>query len=253
MKNHDTSWGQVAGWYDELLQGRTDTYQAKVILPNLLRLVAPHPGLKVLDLACGQGFFSRALAGAGAEVWGVDVAPELIALAKTASPPTIKYQVGSADRLTVLADNFFDTVVMVLALPNIKNISGALAEGARVLKPGGRAVVVLSHPAFRVPQASAWGWDEAAKTQYRRVDRYLSEAAVAIDMHPGGSKKIITTTFHRSLQVYVKAFVKAGFLVTGLEEWISHKQSQRGPRAQAEDRARKEFPLFLAVTLIKQK
>ena len=38
---------------------------------------------------------------------------------------------------------------------------------------------------------------------------------------------------------------KHGFALAGLEEWISHRVSERGPRAGAEDRARKEFPLFL--------
>jgi len=43
----------------------------------------------------------------------------------------------------------------------------------------------------------------------------------------------------------VKALHKAGFTLKILEEWNSHKKSEPGPRAKAEDRARKEIPLFL--------
>ncbi|MEK7084251.1 MAG: methyltransferase domain-containing protein, partial [Patescibacteria group bacterium] len=77
-KQPSTSWGNVAEWYDDLLETEKDTYQSAVILPNLLRLLSVKKGQKILDLACGQGFFSRAFAKEGASVTGVDVAEELI-------------------------------------------------------------------------------------------------------------------------------------------------------------------------------
>jgi hypothetical protein len=43
----------------------------------------------------------------------------------------------------------------------------------------------------------------------------------------------------------VKALAKAGFAVTNLEEWVSHKKSDSGPRAAEENRARKEIPMFM--------
>jgi hypothetical protein len=45
----------------------------------------------------------------------------------------------------------------------------------------------------------------------------------------------------------MKALSKHRFAITRIEEWISHKESEKGPRKEAEDRARKEFPLFLAI------
>ena len=53
------------------------------------------------------------------------------------------------------------------------------------------------------------------------------------------------------LQVYFKALKRAGFAVTGLEEWISNKKSEAGPRAKAEDKARKEIPLFMMIEATK--
>ena len=65
-------------------------------------------------------------------------------------------------------------------------------------------------------------------------------------MTPGAVKdKKFTVSFHRPLQVYVKALGKYGFAITRLEEWESHRASQNGPRKSAEDKARKEIPLFL--------
>ena len=109
--------------------------------------------------------------------------------------------------------------------------------------------MVLNHPAFRIPKHTYWGWDESVGVQYRRADSYLSESREKIDMDPGkiDQYKRITVSFHRPLQVYMKALAKFGFAITGLEEWISHKASQPGPKADAENKARKEFPLFLMV------
>ena len=42
---------------------------------------------------------------------------------------------------------------------------------SRMLKPGGRFVIAMMHPAFRGPKATYWGWDDKAKAQFRRVDR----------------------------------------------------------------------------------
>jgi hypothetical protein len=74
-------------------------------------------------------------------------------------------------------------------------------------------------------------------------------------MNPGaaahGAAKVTTTTYHRPLQTYVRALAQAGFAIDALEEWASARQSQPGPRAQEEDRARREIPMFLAVRAIR--
>src|SRR3989344_4304285 len=89
-------------------------------------------------------------------------------------------------------------------------------------------LVVLNHPAFRVPKESSWGWDPAAEgVQYRRVDRYLSESKEKIQTHPSagsgqvpsaGSGRVprpedYTISFHRPLQFYFKAFT---------QQWLLH-------------------------------
>ena len=62
-------------------------------------------------------------------------------------------------------------------------------------------------------------------------------------------KKIKTVSFHRPLQYYIKLLSKNGFALTRLEEWISHKKSQKGPKQSIEDTARKEIPLFMALEI----
>lgn len=244
------SWGEVASWYDKHLN-EADTYHEKVLLPNLLRLVDAKKGEHILELACGQGYFTRAIAKTGAHVEGIDIAPELIAIAQKESP-TIPYHVGSADDLSHFADASQDKVLISLAMQNIENIEGVVSEAWRVLKPAGEFHIAMNHPAFRIPKQSSWAYDDKQKVQTRRVDQYLSNSKTDIDMHPGFADAPKTISYHRPLQFYFKVFAKHGFAVTRLEEWISHKTSDSGPRAKAENNARKEIPLFLYLKVVKQ-
>ncbi len=297
-----TSWGQVADWYDGLLEGDeggvlgsgkgnnggvaggatsgSDTYQSAVILPNLTRLLEPKTGMTILDLACGQGYFSRAWAEAGAKVIASDISKELVDIAIKKGGKNISYHVSPAHKAEFCESGSVDAVTCVLAIQNIENLNETVAEASRVLKAGGkgRAYFVLNHPAFRIPKRSEWGYDESTKVQYRRLDGYMSESRTSIDMHPGQTAKKLsalsagqisydkprggseiakqvmaqsTVSFHRPLQVYMKAFFKAGLLVRRMEEWTSHRKSLPGPKAQVEDTSRKEFPLFMCIEVVK--
>jgi len=252
----ETSWGSVSEWYNDLLNDSLDSYQKNVILPNLLRLVDPKNGLTILDLACGQGYFSYAFAEKGATVIGSDISKELIELANKVSSENKnsvkpKFYVSPADNISFVKDNSIDTITIVLALQNIENLAGTIKECSRVLKKDdGKLFIVLNHPTFRIPENSSWQWDEDKAKQYRRIDSYMSDQNTKIDMTPGEiniHKKKFTVTFHRPLQSYFKALNKSGLSVLRLEEWISHKKSQTGPRATEEDRMRKEIPMFLCL------
>ena len=105
----------------------------------------------------------------------------------------------------------------------------------------------MMHPAFRAPKETRWGWDKEENVQFRRVDRYLLPRKSPIVTNPGITPDVYTWTFHRPIGSYVKAMRNAGLLVDALEEWGSHKTSEPGPRASAENTARKEIPMFMAL------
>lgn len=253
-KAFNTSWGEVADWYQKLLSGE-GTYQKDLILPNLLRLLEIKKGELILDLACGPGFFSQAFLSAGAKVVAADISKNLIEIAKGQIAPEFRKNIlffcAPAHDLKFLKDESADKIVMILAIQNIENPQAVFQECARVLKPEGKLFIVMNHPAFRIPKESGWEWDPKNKIQYRRIDSYLSESKSKIQMRPGDKPSEYTISFHRPLQFYFKAFQKAGFCVSRLEEWNSRKKSESGPRAKAEDRVRKEIPLFLMLEAVK--
>lgn len=246
-----SSWGSHAQWYHSLLNESDDTYQKQVILPNITRLVHPQSSQKILDIGCGEGFFARAFAEQGAEVYGFDIGPELIAIAQKHKTPHTHFAVAPATDIKTMADNSCDAAVCILALQNIRDLNGAVREAHRIVRTGGSYYIVLNHPAFRIPQSSSWHWDEETHTLARRNDAYLTEREIPIIMHPGAEPHAKTYSYHRSLQLYIKTLVNTGFVITGMEEWISHKTSQPGARADAENTARKEFPLFLMIKATK--
>lgn len=241
-----TSWEKSADWYDRILGERgSELYQA-VVIPNALTMLAPQKGERILDLGCGQGVFSRAISETGAQVTGVDAAPTLIEKARTYRSRTpIRYFDRDAAHLEGIGE--FDAASAILCLQNMEHLEKVCTSVASVLKPGARMLWVLNHPAFRIPKQTSWEFAKDHSAQYRRVDAYSSTLSIPILMHPGKANSESTTSFHRSLESLSQAGFAAGMVMAGLSEWHSHKASQPGPRARAENHARKEFPLFLAM------
>ena len=272
-------WDHVAPWYDELIEDRGSDHHERVIIPGTLRLLEPAPGQRVLDVACGQGILCRRLAELGVRVEGVDASARLIEsarrLGEQGGRESPRFHVGDARDLASLDLGEFDGGACLMALMNINPIEPVLEGVARALKIGGRFVGVMLHPAFRAPGQTSWGWEDEGQgggeprggstgkgprredrpargvRQFRRVDGYLSSGQQEIVMNPGevarGGTPVVTHTYHRALQAYVRAFAGAGLLVDALEEWPSLRTSQPGPRAAEENRARREIPMFVAI------
>ena len=246
-----TDWGGVADWYDQLVGESGSEYHREVVLPRVVRLLNPKPGERMIDIACGQGVLCRLLHERGVEMTGVDAARELIHVARQRSDPAIRYHVADARELSFFEENSFDAATCVLAIQNINPIQPVFDGVARALKPGGRFVIAMVHPAFRGSKETSWGWDQPKEVQYRRVDRYLLPRKSPIVTHPGKTPDVYTWTFHKPIEAYVKALRNARLLIDALEEWPSHKTSSAGPRAAAENASRKEIPMFLALRAIK--
>lgn len=243
-----TSWEGVARWYGKHLE-KEDTFQEAVVFPGAERLLSPAPGKRYLDIACGEGAFTRLIARRpGIQAAGFDASPSLVARAKKLAPKNAEYLVADAKAFAAkYPPASFDGAACILAIQNIDEIGPVFRDAAKVLKAGARLVIVMNHPAFRQPRQSGWGWDENRKLQYRRVDKYLGAYDVPIQAHPGSAPDVVTHSFHRPLQAYVKALAANGFALTDLEEWSSHRVSDSGPKARAENASRTEIPMFLAL------
>jgi SAM-dependent methyltransferase len=101
----------------------------------------PWSGKTVLDVGCGSGEFASLVAAAGARVTGIDAAPELVEIAEYRVPDGV-FRVGDMAELPY-ADASFDAVTAVDSLRYAAEPLSALAEAARVVRPGGRVLVLI--------------------------------------------------------------------------------------------------------------
>jgi RluA family pseudouridine synthase len=258
----NTSWDHVAGWYDQLIDKRRSDHHDEVILPGTLRLLNPKAGERVLDIACGQGILARGLVERGTHVVGIDLSPRLLESASKSlagTPTSARFIEMDAREMGLHIERLggehtFDAAAMVMAAMNIDPIAPTFEAAHRLLKPDGRLVIVMLHPAFRAPEQSEWHWEEddaGNERCVRLVSGYLSPNRSSIVMNPGqaarGRKAVTTWTFHRPLQAYISALAGAGFVVDALEEWASRRRSDPGRRSAEENRSRREIPLFMAL------
>ncbi len=253
-KAEEKGWDGVAGWYDKLVGADGSDYHRNVILPAVMDSLAISPGERVLDVCCGQGVLVRHLLAAKAsKVVGVDASGKLIAAAKERYAAERKAKFLRADACAPgdWADSGFDAAACVMAVHDVPDAEGLMRNISAALKPGGRVVIVMMHPCFRIPRESHWGWDGDQKIQFRRLDKYGKALEIGIQTRPGLGTDESTTFYHRPLAEVISSMGAAGLGVTGCAELFSHRRSQSGPFSKAEHRAAEEFPLFLGLKAVR--
>lgn len=245
QKKPNTSWQKVSKWYSGITKGSGHYFHEHVVIPKVLTLLQLTDKSSLLDLGCGTGALAR-LIPKGVAYTGVDIAKGMIDEArKYDHDPKHTYVIADVTR-AVSANKTFTHATFILSLQNIKDQKAAIKLAAEHLSPNGILVIVLNHPAFRIPRQSSWEIDPQNKLEYRRINRYLTPLEVPVNMHPSERDSAITWSYHVPISSYSDYLKENGFVIESLEEWASDKQSS-GKHAKMENRARSEFPLFLAI------
>ena len=221
----DRGFESVATEWAELVRGDGDAAFAWNA-PAFLELV-PDPGEITLDLGCGEGRLARELVRRGHRVVGVDASETLVRLAAEADPES-EYRVADAADLP-LADKSVDLVVAFMTLMDIADAATAIAESARVLRPGGRFCAALVHP---VATAGELGPDGETFVLNKS---YFAEATQSF---PLGDTTI--SSHHRPLQYYLDAVFRSGLVLEALRELPTRR------------RAPGRVPMFLHVRAVKR-
>ena len=250
---HSTSWEPVEKWYQSSVGDDGHYYHQNVVIPGVLKLLSldKSSAPSLLDIACGQGILARQIP-KNVDYTGVDISPSLIQNAKHADHhPNHQFFVGDALKPLPVKKTDFTHAAIVLAIQNFEAPKEALLNAAKHLAKGGKLVIAMNHPCFRIPRQSSWKIDEEQKIQYRRIDRYSTPLNIPIQAHPSkGEKSAQTWSFHYPLASYCQWLNEAGFAIEIIEEWHSNKVST-GKAAKMENRSRAEFPLFMAIRAVK--
>ncbi|HTL53299.1 MAG TPA: methyltransferase domain-containing protein [Planctomycetota bacterium] len=215
--------------------------------PVLWRMLGSVAGLKVLDAGCGTGYLAAKLAQAGATVQAIDFSPEMIRVARAACPG-IDYRVDDAQTLATVATASVDRVVSNYVLMDLADLSAAVQAIVRVLKPGGVAVAIFSHPCF--PQGRVRVSTSGDSIAYTFYNSYF-ECAEQSDP-PWGHFTSRFTWFHRPLSVYTKTFREAGLMMDEIDEpHLTPDRYHEAPDARVLKNSR-ERPYSIAFRLVKK-
>src|SRR6202023_3005320 len=143
-------WGRRAAHFDEDFGHSIRTAAERAAWDRILYLILPTAdALEALDIGCGTGFLSLELAFLGHRVTGIDFAPSMIAQARKKAAErqaTIRYEEADAEQLPFAAASF-DIAVSRHLLWTLPHPERAMDEWIRVLRPGGRLIMVDSEAA----------------------------------------------------------------------------------------------------------
>ncbi|MBN2499654.1 MAG: class I SAM-dependent methyltransferase [Anaerolineales bacterium] len=248
--NPKTSWEPLSQWYDGWMGQDGSRHHRQLAIPAVLELLDAQSGERILDLGCGQGVLAAPIQQAGAAYTGIDLSRSLIRIARKRHGKRGRFLVGDAralDDLPQIEAQSFDAVVFLLSIQDMQPLDAALRAAAWALRPSGRLVILMTHPCFRIPRQSGWGWDGNRKLQFRRVDRYLTPLQVPLKAYAQDGTKGVSRSFHRPLQAYINALGECGLLLDRICEIPSDLKQYRGERRKAKKRADEEIPLFLGI------
>ena len=190
----------AAAYAAENESGLFNAYYAR---PALLRLAGDVSGHRILDAGCGSGPLTAALRDEGAAVTGFDVSAAMVDLARQRLGEHADLHVADLAAPLPFADAEFDDVVASLVLHYLKDWAGPLAELRRVLKPRGRLILSVNHPA-----AYAIVYPEA---DYFALTKYSED-------YTFDGQTVWLTFWHRPLHAMTDAFAAAGFRIAAVSE-----------------------------------
>jgi len=219
-------WDQNASFWDERM-GDGNDFQRILIGPASERLLNLQPGETVLEIACGNGVFSRRMARLGVHVVATDFSENLLERARartTEYADRIEFQLVDAtseEQISALGRERFDAAVCNMAIMDMAGIDPLMRGIRQVVKPGGRFVFSLTHPCFNhtgmahcVEEATVNG--EIVTTYSIKVTTYLHSSpqkGIAMLGQP-----IPHYYFDRPLYILFNACFRAGLVLDGLEE-----------------------------------
>ena len=214
------AWESHAAWWQREFTDGADPEYAEQLMPAAVEQVgAVSPLRLVVDVGCGEGQVARAVAGhTGALVVAVDPTVAQIRMAQVRAAQTRAGAVAcvrAPSHALPLASGVADAVVVCLVLEHVDALDETLSEIARVLRPGGRLVLMLNHPLIQTP-GSVLIDDHITDPPetYWRMGPYLPERAVLAEVLPGQVVRFL----HRPFSRYLQAIVAAGLTLVHADE-----------------------------------
>ena len=174
------AWDRAADRWEEFVETGLDYARLEVHGPALLKACGRVRGLRVLDVGCGQGYFSRLLAERGASVVGIDVSPRMIAHAKMheeKQPLGIEYRVMDARKIgNVWTPGSFDLITACMSLDDMPRPDRVIQSASRILADEGGIAFSVVHS---LSPHNSWRTDKTGVIMVR-LDDYFEKGSEVV-------------------------------------------------------------------------
>uniref|UniRef100_UPI003FEDDC03 class I SAM-dependent methyltransferase n=1 Tax=Roseburia sp. TaxID=2049040 RepID=UPI003FEDDC03 len=234
------AWNAMGDEWFELAQ--TGEARNCFIMPNMLKFLGNVQGKKILDLGCGEGGYSRELTKRGAQLVSVDCSSKAIEYAISlarAENLDIEHFVRNSNDLFDIESEQFDVVLCSMMLMDCEDFDGTLQEAYRVLKKGGKVFASVLHPCFDGNHETGIGRQGVGIERQVVVKNYFEPKEWTAPLYKG---TIPVIWRHRTLEDYVKGFLKAGFIIEDVNEPQATDEQAQISTAMA---WLKKIPLYL--------
>ena len=246
------AWDYGAAAWDEFVESGADYYRTEVHGPALLAACGDVRGACILDVGCGQGFFSRRLASSQARVVGIDFSEQQIGNARRHEderPLGIAYHVMDAANI---GDHWpagaFDVVTACMSLQDMPDPRRVFEGAHRLLKREGRVVFSIPNPGVDTPFRK-WDWNERGEKAALKIDRYFESGPRSCAWR---MTRLVyqweTPYWYRTLSEWTSLTAGAGFLIRRIDE--PRPTSEQVQRNRDLDDCYR-LPYFLVLELVK--
>lgn len=237
MQHTKNTYDEFAAEYTKMVVKREEAgIESDPIMPRFLELIGDVSGLTVLDAGCGEGYLARLLARRGAQVTGIDIAANLVQLAREKTVDgQITYEEADLSRPLPAYERSFDLIASHLVMNDVPDYQGFLQTLGTVVKPGGRLVFSMNSPYSFVIRGHITDYFDTGKAfSYRG----MAEQGVKVYF------------YQRTLEQYLDACFAAGFQLQRLldiptpEGTFKRRPDTLIPRGY-------HFPLFMVLSFVK--
>jgi len=201
------------GWmYNEMLE-----------MPATFELLGNLKAKKILDLGCGAGIYARLMTKKGAKVKGVDISPEMLAIAKKENP---KLDLRLASIYKIPFKEKFDIVVAPLVLDYIVDWDKAFKQINKVLKKGGYFIFSAGNPVSEITKKTS-----KSKPWIREFEDYFKERKVygvwKNILYKKEVKDVKMPSYHKTYETIIKTIIKNGFEIVDYKDCYPLKKAKK--------------------------
>ena len=228
-------WDNIAHYRSEQLIKHKDISMDEVLIPYVLDMMLESDTSDVIDIGCGTGYATSKFAARAKRIIGIDISDASIREAQRYN--NITFKTSSVEDFAKEYPNKYSLGIANMTLMDVVNLEEAIESSSILLKNDAYLIITITHPFF-------WPlyWDYAKEAWFNYSNEIEIEGFFDISLNKSA---IITTHYHRPLELYFNSLLKNNFKIISVTEPLpSGRIMKKYP-------SKWEYPRFLGIKVKK--